>query len=207
MAHLLQIKSSIYGEDSITTKLSNQFVEAWKAMDPARTVTVRDLIQAPIAHLKADGFRSFLSPPDELTDEQRAVLDLSNTLIAELKAADVVVFGASMYNSFIPSVLKAYIDHVIRAGVTFKYTETGPVGMLTGKRAVVVSARGGAYEGTDFDFIKPYFSFVLPNIGFEDVQFILAEGLDMGEEARTRGLEAAQAQLQTVLKRFAPDNS
>lgn len=143
VTHLLHIKSSIFHDAGESTKLSNRFVDLWKAMDATRVVTVRDLVRSPIAHLDAQGFQAFDTAANQLSVDQRAVAELSNTLIAEIRAADIVVLGAPMYNLFIPSGLKAYIDHITRAGETFRYTEAGSVGLLTGRRAVEI--RSGSF--------------------------------------------------------------
>src|SRR5207237_8478676 len=126
-------------------------------------------------HLDAARFGAFLAKPGERTLEQQAVVAYSDALIAELKRADVVVLGLPMYNFGLPSTLKAYFDHIARAGETFRYTEKGPVGLLTGKKAIVFATRGGLYAGTPLDsqtdYIRAFFAF----LGITDVQFIYAE--------------------------------
>src|SRR3989475_12540115 len=137
MKTLLQIRSSIFSNDGQSSRLAERFVARWRASNPGSKVIVRDLAKEPIPHLDATRFGAFLAKPEERTPAQKAVVDASDALIDELKRADVIVVGAPMYNFNIPSTLKAYFDHVARAGVTFRYTEKGPVGLLTGKKAYV----------------------------------------------------------------------
>ena len=122
----------------------------------------------------------------------------SNELTEEVLAADVLVLAAPMDNFAIPSTLKAWLDHVLRAGVTFKYTATGPQGLLTGKRAIVLTARGGIYAGSSADHQEPYLRQVLAFIGIHDVQFIHAEGMNLGGDFSEKGLNQAKAQLAQV---------
>ena len=202
VTRLLQINSSIFGEMGASTRLADRFVALWQAMDPRRSVVVRDLAKDPIPHLNANGFAAFAAPAELRTEEQNAILALSNMLIDELRAADIVVIGAPMYNLQISSGLKAYFDHVARAGVTFRYTVDGAVGLLLGKRAVIVTARGGVLtEGTDP--VVPYISNFLGFLGFNDILSICAEGLQISEDTRTAGLEHAENQLQETLKSFS----
>jgi FMN-dependent NADH-azoreductase len=139
---------------------------------------------------------SFLTKPEERSSEQKAVVDYSDALIKELKEADVIVLGLPMYNLGLPSNLKAYFDHISRAGETFKYTDTGPVGLLTGKKAYVVATRGGNYQGTPYDTQTDYIKVFLGFIGITDVEFVYAEGLNMGEEPKSAALESARSQLE-----------
>jgi FMN-dependent NADH-azoreductase len=195
MKTLLQIKSSIFSDGGQSSRLAERFVAAWRESNPGGRVIVRDLARDPVPHLDAARFGAFLAKPEERTPEQRAVVDYSDTLIGELKRADVVVLGLPMYNFGLPSTLKAYFDHVGRAGETFKYTEKGPVGLLTGKKVYVFAARGGMYAGTPGDtqtpFIRMFFSF----IGMDDIEFVYAEGLAISEESKEKALARAQAQI------------
>src|SRR5256885_14651262 len=135
MKTLLQIRSSIFSEGGQSSRLAERFVAAWREANPHGQVVVRDLARDPIPHLDAARFGAFLAKPGERTPEQTAVAEGSEALIDELKRADVVVLGLPMYNFGIPSTLKAYFDHIARAGVTFRYTDKGPVGLLAGKQA------------------------------------------------------------------------
>jgi FMN-dependent NADH-azoreductase len=139
-----------------------------------------------------------MTPSEQQSDAEKAALARSNQLTDELLAADVLVLAAPMYNFAIPSTLKAWLDHVLRAGLTFKYTDTGPQGLLTGKRAFVLTARGGIYAGSALDHQEPYLRQALAFIGIHDVQFIHAEGLNLGAEFSEKGLAKAKAKLAEV---------
>ena len=156
MKTLLLITSSINADAGQSTLLAQRYVSAWRDSNPGSKVLVRDLAREPVPHMDAARFGAFLSKPDERTAEQQHVLDYSDQLIDELRRADVIVLGLPMYNFAIPSTLKAYFDHVARAGVTFRYTDKGPVGLLTGKEVVVFAARGGIYAGTPLDTQTAY---------------------------------------------------
>src|SRR5689334_442105 len=156
MKTLLQINTSIFSGGGQSSHLTDAFVAARKAIDPSLKVIVRDFAKEPVPHLTADGFKGFLAKAGERTPEQARVVAYSDALIDELRRADTIVIGLPMYNFSVPSTLKAYFDHVARAGVTFKYTDKGPVGQLTGKKAYVFAARGGGYLGTTADTQTAY---------------------------------------------------
>jgi len=156
---------------------------------------VRDLASDPLPHLTAERFGALLSAPEQRTPEQARIAAESDALVAQLQAADVVVIGVPMYNFGVPSTLKTYFDHVARAGVTFQYTEQGPRGLLTGKRAYVVATRGGTYAGTPQDLQSAYVRQFLGFLGIADVEFIYAEGLSLGPESRAAAIAAAGLRL------------
>src|SRR5713226_9744130 len=135
MKTLLQIRTSIFSDGGQSSRLAERFVAAWRESNPGGQVIVRDLALEPVPHLDAARFGAFLAKPEDRTEEQAAVVAYSDELIDELKAADVIVLGLPMYNFGVPSMLKAYFDHIARASVTFRYTEKGPVGLLGGKQA------------------------------------------------------------------------
>jgi FMN-dependent NADH-azoreductase len=193
MKTLLQIRSSIFGDNGQSSQLANRFVTSWREANPTGRVAVRDLALEPIAHLSAARFGAFLSKPEERTPEQAAVVGESDALIDELKAADVVVLGLPMYNFGLPSTLKAYFDHIARAGVTFNYTEKGPVGLLTGKEVFVFAARGGLYAGTPKDTQTGYVRDFLTFLGMSDIEFVYAEGLAISPQSKELSLSKAQA--------------
>jgi FMN-dependent NADH-azoreductase len=198
MPHLLQIQSSPRVEDSITRDLSGRYVARWRAEHPGGMVTVRDLGLDPIAHLGVDLLGGFFSPPESLTVAQVAAVKVSDELIAEVEAADILVIGVPMHNFSVPSTLKAWIDHVLRARRTFQYTAEGPKGLLAGKRAVVFISRGGVYsEGAAqaADFQEPYLRTVLGFIGITDVAFVRAEGIALGRDAAAEAVTTARAQI------------
>src|SRR5439155_5937232 len=165
---------------------------AWRANRPGAKVIVRDLGQEPVPHLSAARFGSFLAKADERTPEQQSVVDFSDALIDELHRADVIVLGLPMYNFGVPSALKAYFDHIARAGVTFRYSEKGPVGLLTGKKVYVFAARGGLYAGTPLDTQTSYVRDFLRFLGMDEVEFVYAEGLAINEDKKQTALAQAK---------------
>ena len=198
MAQVLVIESSARQQGSVSRLLTEQFIARWQAAHPADRISVRDLAVEPVPHLDANLLGGWMTPAEQQSEAERAALALSNKLTDEVLAADVLVLAAPMYNFTIPSTLKAWLDHVLRAGVTFKYTETGPQGLLSGKRAFVLTARGGIYAGGSMDHQEPYLRQALGFIGIHDVSFIHAEGLNLGGDFQEKGLAEAKAQLAQV---------
>jgi len=198
MKTLLQIRSSIFSNDGQSSRLAERFVARWRASNPGGKVIVRDLAKEPVPHLDAARFGAFLAKPEERTPAQQAVVDYSDALIGELKRADVVVLGLPMYNFGVPSTLKAYFDHVARVGETFKYTEKGPVGLLTGKKVYVFAARGGMYAGTPNDTQTPFVRTFLSFIGMSDIEFVYAEGLAISEASKQQSLARAEAAIDAL---------
>ena len=198
MPKLLQIKTSLFANQGQSSQLSDAFVAAWQASRPAAQITVRDFASAPIPHLDGAGFQAFLSQPGERSAEQQATVALSDALIGELQAADVLVIGLQMYNLGVPSTLKSWFDHIARAGITFRYTANGPQGLLTGKKAYVFATRGGRYAGTAFDTQTDYVRNFLGFIGITEVEFVYAEGLNMGDDSRNSSLAAAQSEVARI---------
>jgi FMN-dependent NADH-azoreductase len=194
MKTILQLTSSIYGDGGQSSRLAGEFVTRF----PDARVIRRDLGTEPPPHLDAERFGAFLARPESRTPAQRRVVAESDALIAELKAADTIVLGLPMYNFGLPSQLKSYFDHVARAGVTFKYTDKGPVGLLAGKKAYVFAARGGQYRGTPRDTQTPYVRDFLAFLGIEDVQFVYAEGLAIGEAEKAQSIARARDVLRTL---------
>ncbi len=196
MTTLLQINASINNDSGQSSRLANQFVETFRARDPHAKVVVRDVAAAePVPHLTAERFGAFITKSEERSAAQHAVVAYSDALIEEIKQADVVVIGLPMYNFGVPSQLKAYFDHIARAGVTFAYTEKGPVGQLTGKKVYVFAARGGQYSGTPLDTQTGYVRDFLAFLGMTDVQFVYAEGLAISPQSKEAGLAKAAAHI------------
>lgn len=187
--HVLQINSSINGEAGISTQLADSITARL-----ATTITRRDLSATPLPHLDGATFEAFGAAPHERTAEQEKRVALSDELIAELRAADVVVLTAPMYNFGIPSGLKAWIDQIARAGVTFKYTSQGPQGLLGDKRVIVVTTRGGSYAGTDSDNHTPYLLQTLGFLGLGEPELVFVEGLAQSAR-REEALARAQARI------------
>ena len=198
MSRILVIESSARQQGSVSRELTQQFIANWQAAHPADPIQVRDLAVDPVPHLDATLLGGWMTPSEQQSEAEKAALARSNLLTDEVLAADVLVLAAPMYNFAIPSTLKAWLDHVLRAGVTFKYTETGPQGLLTGKRAFVLTARGGIYAGSALDHQEPYLRQALAFIGIHDVQFIHAEGLNLGAEFSEKGLAQARAKVAEV---------
>jgi FMN-dependent NADH-azoreductase len=198
MSRVLIIESSARQQDSVSRQLTQQFVAQWQAAHPADQITVRDLGKDPVPHLDSTLLGGWMKPDAQRSATEQAALDRSNLLTEELVGADVLVLAAPMYNFAIPSTLKAWLDHVLRAGVTFKYGETGPQGLLVGKRSFVLTARGGIYAGSALDHQEPYLRQVLGFVGIHDVTFIHAEGLNMGGDFVEKGINQAIAKLAQV---------
>jgi len=196
---LLQINASIFSSHGQSTQLADEFVAAWRASNPGAKVIVRNLAEETVPHLDAERFGAFLAKPGERSVEQQAVVEYSDALIDELKRADVLVLGLPMYNFGVPSTLKAYIDHIARAGATFKYTEKGPVGLMTGKKAYVFATRGGLYAGTPLDTQTAYVRDMLRFLGIDDVEFVYAEGLAIGAERKAAALSQAQRAIERLM--------
>ena len=196
MKTLLHLTSSIFGDGGQSSRLSAEFV----ASQPGARVIARDLARNPVPHLDAERFAAFLSKPEGRTPAQRRVVAESDALIAELKQADTIVLGLPMYNFGVPSQLKAWFDHVARAGVTFKYTDQGSVGLLTGKQAYVFAARGGWYAGTPKDTQTGYVRAFLAFLGITEVKFVYAEGLAISEDSKTQSLAAARNALRALVQ-------
>ncbi|TON42572.1 FMN-dependent NADH-azoreductase [Vibrio parahaemolyticus] len=193
MSRVLALKSSILGDYSQSNKLVEDFI---KNVDQDK-LTVRDLAANPLPVLDF-AVATALRATEDLSQEQQEVVDLSDTLIEEVKAADTLVIAAPMYNFTIPTQLKNWIDLIARAGVTFKYTESGVQGLIEGKKAIVVTTRGGIHKDSPTDNVTPYLRTVLGFVGITDVEFVYAEALNMGEDAASKGISEAQSQLSTM---------
>ncbi len=193
MSTLLQIKSSIFSASGESSRLADSYVATWRQSHPTGQVVVRDLAVEPVPHLDAARFGAFLAAAEARTPEQQTVTAYSDALIDELRRADTLVLGLPMYNFGIPSGLKAYFDHIARAGVTFRYTATGPVGLLTGKQVFVFAARGGQYAGTPRDTQTGYVRDFLAFLGMDAVSFVYAEGLALSDASKQQGLARAHA--------------
>ena len=198
MNTLLQINASIHADHGQSSQLATRFVQAFIRARPDWHVVLRDLASDTVPHLSAERFAAFLSTPQQRNAAQREVIAYSDALIAELKQADVIVLGLPMYNFGVPSQLKAYFDHIARAGETFRYTANGPVGLLQGKKAYVFAARGGLYAGTALDTQTNYVRDFLRFVGIEDIQFVYAEGLAISPESKASGLAAAAAAIERL---------
>jgi FMN-dependent NADH-azoreductase len=178
--NILNIISSPRKGESFSTKLGNAVIEKLQAANPGSTVKVRDLTNKPFPHLEEAHLQSFFTPAEGRTPEQQEAVRHSDESIAEIMAADAIVIDAPLYNFGIPSTLKAWIDHIARAGVTFRYTAAGPEGLVKGKKVYVAMSSGGVYsEGpsASYDFVAPYLKTVLGFLGMTDVTVVRVEGL------------------------------
>ena len=189
---LLQINTSLFSDAGTSSGLANEFVAGWKKLNPAATVIVRDFAKEPVPHLTAERFQAFITKPEERNASQRAEAAYSDALIDELQRAEVIVLGVPMYNFDVPSTLKAYFDHVARAGVTFSYTAQGPVGRLTGKKVYVFASRGGVYAGKPHDTQTAYLKNFLGLLGITDIEFVYAEGLAISAVSKATALAQAK---------------
>jgi FMN-dependent NADH-azoreductase len=199
MKTLLQINASIQNGNGQSSRLADQFVSAFRTRHPEASIVVRDVAAAEsVPHLDSERFGAFITAPENRTAAQQAVVAYSDALIHEIKQADVIVLGLPMYNFGVPSQLKAYFDHIARAGVTFAYTEKGPVGKLTGKKVYVFAARGGLYAGTPMDTQSGYVRDFLGFLGLTDVQFVYAEGLAVSPQSKEAGLAKAAAEIARI---------
>lgn len=201
--NILQVNSSARsfanGTGSVSTRLANELVRGLRAEHPGAALTVRDLTRSPHPMLDEAALQALYTPAEHRTPEQAARVALDDTLIAELLAANVIVLGAPMYNFGVSSQLKAWIDAICRAGVTFRYTEKGPIGLVSGKTVYVVVTTGGMHRGRPTDNVTPYLQVTLGFLGMTNVRFIYAEGLAMGLEMEGKAIADAQLQVSQLL--------
>ena len=195
MTNILHVTASIRSGESVSRKLGNQLVEKIGQGTDASIVT-RDLAGNDLPLIDADRFAANLTPPAERDEKQQALADVADALIAELQAADTLVLSLPVYNFTMPSTLKAWADLVARAGTTFRYTESGPEGLLTGKKAYVVIASGGTPIGSEIDFLTPWLRHFLGFLGITDVEIIAADGI-MGIDGEQK-IEAAAQTIETL---------
>jgi FMN-dependent NADH-azoreductase len=204
---ILHINTSPMGERSVSRQLGVKVLAELQARFPGSTLVTRDLAAKPLPHLSATTLGAFFTPAEQRTPELVAAAAESDAAIAELKAADIIVIGAPMWNFGIPSALKAWIDHVCRAGQTFKYGANGPEPLIEpGKKVIIVSSRGGVYSAgpmSAMDFQEDYLRSVLGFIGLRDVSFVRAEGVAMGEAAAKSAMQAAETHLAQTVEALA----
>lgn len=200
--NILQINSSARpfanGQGSQSTRLASELVETLRAGDAQATLTLRDLAANPHPALDEATLGALFTPADARTPEQHARVALDQALIDEVKAADVIVIGVPMINFGISSQLKNWIDAIAKAGITFKYTATGPVGLIEGKKVYAVLTRGGIYRDQPHDTQVPYLRQTLGFLGIQDIEFIYAEGLNMGPEAADKGIASAREHIARI---------
>ena len=202
--NILQINSSVRGKASHSTRLANRIVQRVRDANPDASLTVRDLGLEPHPVLDEAALGALFTPAAQRTPEQAARAALDDALIAQIREADVVVLGVPMYNFGVPASLKNWIDAIVRAGATFRYTEKGPEGLLKGKKLYVTLTRGGKYRNTPADSQVPYLKTVFGFLGLTDVAFVYAEGLNMGADAERMAIDSAHREIEELLHPVAP---
>lgn len=203
MTTLLHIQSSVAGDAGQSNQLARRFVERWRRANPTGTVRVRDLVADPVPHLDGERTAALFSAPATRSPGQQRIIDYADALLAEIRAADGIVLGLPMYNFGIPSQLKAYFDHLGRAGVTFRYTANGPEGLIADRPVYVFAARGGEYPGGADDHQLPYVKQFLGFIGLRDLRTVVAEGLARAEPVKSESLQRAHAEIDALIDDLA----
>lgn len=198
LVNILHIISSPRKGASASIQLANGIIGKLQAAYPGSSVKVHDLATNPFPHLEEAHLQSFFTPAESRTPEQQAAVKHSDEAIQEIKDADIIVIGAPLYNFGISSTLKAWIDHIARAGITFRYTAEGPEGLIKGKKVYVAMSSGGVYsEGpsASYDFVAPYLKAFFGFVGMTDVTVVRAEGLsipDLQATAVQKGLDSVE---------------
>lgn len=200
MSNVLILKSSILAAYSQSNQLADFYAERVKAASTANKITVRDLAVQTVPVLDGELVAALRPSDAALTPRQKEALALSDELIAELQSHDTLVIAAPMYNFNISTQLKNYFDFIARAGVTFRYTEAGPEGLITGKRAIILTSRGGIHKDTPTDLMTPYLKLFLGFIGIRDIDFVFAEGMAYGPEVAAK----ASSEAREVIQHLSP---
>jgi FMN-dependent NADH-azoreductase len=209
MKDVLLVLSSPRGDESYSQRIAKQFVDEIRARHPDADVVVRDLAKNPLPHVAEPFVSGRLLPAEQRNTAQAEALVLSD-VVDEIEGADVVVLAVPMHNFGVPSSLKAWIDHIVRPGRTFSYSKRGPKGLVEGKKAIIVVARGGVYSQgpmMSFEFQESYLRSVLAFIGIVDVDFVRVEGVAMGEDAVRTALAHAQTRVRDLVRDLAPDRA
>ncbi|MDO6705312.1 FMN-dependent NADH-azoreductase [Photobacterium sp. 1_MG-2023] len=195
MSKVLVLKSSILGSYSQSNALIEHLLNTKE--DQITTIIERDLAVTPLPVLDGE-LAGGLRGGDNLTQRQKDAIALSDQLIEEVQVSDTIIIGAPMYNFSIPTQLKNWFDLIARAGVTFSYTENGPVGLLKDKKVIVVTSRGGMHKDNATDTMVPYLKTILGFVGMTEIEFVYAEALNMGDELADKGLSTAKAHIESV---------
>ena len=199
---LLHIDSAITGAQSVSRQLTAQIVNAWKLRYPSTEVSYIDLVANAPAHFTVDAMAPRTGQTDDLSEAQQRENAVSEQLVSQFLAADVVVMGAPLYNFGIPTQLKAWIDRIAQPGRTFQYTANGPEGLAKGKTVIIASSRGGVYStsegGRAMEHQESYLQTVLGFFGVTDVRFVRAEGVAMGDAAKAQALDSASRDIHTA---------
>jgi FMN-dependent NADH-azoreductase len=207
MSKLLFVKSSLFGRDGKSTQIASEFVDALRRVRPGITVVERNLDADSIPHLSGATMAALMTPSEKRTKDQDQAVAFADSLIEEVESADTLVLAVPMYNFSVPSTFKAWIDHITRAGRTFRYGAAGPEGLLKGKKVFLIVSRGGVYTGDSpakpLDFQEPYLRSMLGFLGLDDLTFIHVEGLQVSPESAAAGLDRARKAISVVLPRAA----
>lgn len=196
---ILQINASARTSGANSTRLADAITARLKAQNPGAELELRDLASQPHPMLDQAALAALFTPAEQRSAEQAARVTLDDLLIEQVQGADVLVLGVPMYNFGVPVQLKCWLDAIARAGVTFRYTENGPEGLLKGKKVYVALARGGMYRDTPADSQVPYLQTILGFLGMHDVEFVYAEGLAMGAEGVDKAFAAAEARIAELI--------
>ncbi|WDE09592.1 FMN-dependent NADH-azoreductase [Thalassomonas haliotis] len=199
MSKILVLNTGLNGEQSNSNKFTQMYLDIRKSSGLKDEVSVRDLHDEQLPHLSAQEMQAWMTPAEQQTAQQQQLASLSDELIDELMAHDIIVIGMPMYNLGVPSTFKAYIDRIARAGKTFSYSENGPQGLVKNTKVVVLAARGGMYQGTPMDTQTGFIKGIYGMMGVSDIDFIYAEGLNMGEEIAEKAWIAANEQLEQTV--------
>ncbi len=204
MSTLLRLDTSSRRTGSHSRALCDYFIDRWTAAHGDNRIVCRDLAETPVPHIGAETIEGFYTPPEQFTPELRRATALSDTLIGELQAADIILISVPIYNFSIPSAFKAYIDHVVRIGHTFAYDGSNFTGLLTGKRAFIFSAygAGGYLNGgplADFDFLQPYLQLLLGFLGIGETQFFAVENTTGEATALSVELKRAHTEIDNAI--------
>lgn len=195
---ILQINASARSAGANSTRLADSITARLKEQNPAALVELRDLASDPHPVLDEAALTALFTPAESRTEDQAARVALDDALIAQVQSVDAIVLGVPMYNFGVPVQLKTWLDAIARAGVTFRYTENGPEGLLKGKKVYVALARGGKYRDTPADSQVPYLKTIFGFLGLTDVEFVYVEGLAMGAEGAEQAFAAAEAQIDAL---------
>jgi len=210
MKNVLLVLSSPRGDESYSHRIANQVVDEIRAGHPDANVVIRDLVKNPLPHVAEPFVSGRVLPAEQRNAAQAEALGLSDVLVDEIEGADAIVLAVPMHNFGVPSSLKAWVDHIVRPGRTFSYSKRGPMGLVEGKKAIIVVARGGVYTQGPMmssEFQESYLRSVLAFIGIVDVDFVRVEGVAMGEDAIKIALAHAQSRVRDLVRDLALDRS
>lgn len=198
MTSLLRLDTSLFSGQGVSTQLSDELLNQLKNTTPELKIVHRNFAEQPIPHLDGEWLQALMTPEEKRNSEQQQKVDFSDQLIGELQDADTIIIGLPMYNFSIPSMLKAWFDHVARAGTTFKYTSSGSEGLLNNKKVYLVTTRGGVHKDQPSDTQMPFVKTFLAFLGLTNVETIYAEGLNMGDEMRNAGIDSAKQVIEAL---------